>query len=168
MGTTYQRTHHLCTVLSPGLLSGEPRRQPPSKAAGAVWQFTASVSPFCSTTGGHVPRCRDRQPWHKQPVHVTVAVVASTRHRAKVQPWEATPVPANPRQPTLTSPPCANWVTGRLSLLPHRLADIQVAEFHPAARENAWWYQVCLMCFALLYMEWEALQSAGNQSLAFF
>lgn len=145
MGTKYH------AVLSPGLLSGRPRRQPPRKADGAVWWFTVSVGPFYSAAGGHGPgRSHVRQLWHRRTVHLTVAVVASAWHGAKVQPWEDTPVPANPRQPTLTSPPCATWVTGRLSLLLHRLADIQGAEFHPAARENAWWYQVYVWC-ALAY-----------------
>lgn len=42
----------------------------------------------------------------------------------------------------LISPPCATWLTRRLSLLPHRLADIQEGAFDPAVRKNAWWYQV--------------------------
>lgn len=70
-------------------------------------------------------------------VYAAVAVLPRVWHGAKVQPWEATPVPANPRQPTLISPPCATWLTGRLSLLPHRLADIQEGEFDPGARKNA-------------------------------
>lgn len=75
-------------------------------------------------------------------VYAAVAVLPRVWHGAKVQPWEATPVPANPRQPTLISPPCATWLTGRLPLLPHRLADIQEGEFDPGARKNAWWYQL--------------------------
>lgn len=60
-------------------------------------------------------------------------------------------------------PPGVTWVTGRLSLLPHRLVDIQGTELHPAARENTWWYQVyVLMCSGLLYTQWETLKSAGN------
>lgn len=75
-------------------------------------------------------------------VYVAVAVLPCVWHGAKVQPWEATPVPANSRQPTLLSFPCATWLTGRLSLLPHRLAGIQEGAFDPAARKNAWWYQL--------------------------
>lgn len=71
------------------------------------------------------------------PVYPAVAVLPRVQHGAKVQPWEATPVPGNPRQPTLTSSPCATWLTGRPSLLPHRLADIQEGVFDPAARKNA-------------------------------
>lgn len=69
-------------------------------------------------------------------VYAAAAVLACVWHGAKVQPWEATPVPANPKQPTLISSPCATWLTGRLSLLPHRLADIQEGAFDPAARKN--------------------------------
>lgn len=46
------RTHHLHAVLSPFLLSGKLHRQPPGKAAGAVWQ----CGPFHSATGDHSPR----------------------------------------------------------------------------------------------------------------
>lgn len=69
-------------------------------------------------------------------VYAAVAVLPCVWHGAKVQPWEATPVPANSRQPTLLSFPCATWLTGRLSLLPHRLAGIQEGAFDPAARKN--------------------------------
>lgn len=123
--------------------------------------------------------CRRSQPWEKS-LQAALAQAASSPNCSagcicmawgRVQPCEATSAPANPRQPTLTSPPCAIWVTGRLSLLSHRLADIQGAEFHPAARENTWWHHhvpPCLICFGLLYMQWDSLKSAGNQSLAFF
>lgn len=70
-------------------------------------------------------------------VYPAVAVLPRVQHGAKVQPWEATPVPGNPRQPTLISSPCATWLTGRPSLLPHRLADIQEGVFDPAARKTA-------------------------------
>lgn len=75
-------------------------------------------------------------------VYPAVAVLPCVQHGAKVQPWETAPLPANPKHPTLMSPPCATWLTRRLSLLPHKLADIQEGAFDPAARKNAWWYQV--------------------------
>lgn len=75
-------------------------------------------------------------------VYPAVAVLPRVQHGAKVPPWEATPLPANPRHPTLISSPCATCLTGRLSLLPHRLVDIQEGAFDPAARQNTWWYQV--------------------------
>lgn len=70
-------------------------------------------------------------------VYPVVAVLPRVQHGAKVRPWEATLVPANRRQPTLIPSPCATWLTGRRSLLPHRLADIQEGTFDPAARKNA-------------------------------
>lgn len=118
----YPRTHHLHAMLSPG----------------AVWKLlpllVPSTLPQEITVPGGVMK--------GSPVYPAVAVLPRVQHGDKVQPWETTPLPANPKHPTLISPPCATWLTRRLSLLPHRLADIQEGAFDPAVRKNAWWYQV--------------------------
>lgn len=125
------RTHHLHAVLSPGRLSGKLHRQPPRKAAGAAGLPLLVPSSLLQEIS--VPERVIRG----SSVYPVVAVLPCVWQGDKVQFWEATPVPANSRQPTLISSPCATWLTGRLSLLPHRLADIQEGAFDPAGRKNA-------------------------------
>lgn len=115
-------------MLSAGLCSGRLRRQPLGKAARAVWWFTAPCWSFLLRCGRSRPRQKSRR------AALAQAAVSPNRSGGCIcMAWgKGTALaPANPRQPTLTSPPCATWVTGRLSLLLHTLANIQGAESYP-------------------------------------
>lgn len=168
MGSKYQRTHHLHAMLSLGLFSGWPRRQPPRKAAGAVWWFTASVGPLRYAAGGHSPRRSHERleqmagspncssgwicvAWGKS----SALRSYSSASKPKATHLDTTPLCNPGDREAVPVASQAGWCSrGRIS--------------SGSQAKHMMVPSVCLMCFGLLYVQWEALTSAGNQSLAVF